>query len=104
MKEYRVILETTAVLDMRGILNYITDIIKQPGMAARIFPSIEEKAKSLNLMPTRHSVVRDEPYATLGVRMMPVENYIVFYVIDEVKLEIHVLRILFKRREWQNFL
>jgi len=85
LKEYSVILETTAVLDMRGILNYITDIIKQPETAARIFFSIEEKVKSLNLMPTRHSVVRDEPYATLGVRMMPAENYIAFFIIDEEK-------------------
>ena len=89
---------------MRGILNYITDIIKQPETAAHIFSSTEEKVKSLNRMPTRHSVVRDEPYATLGVRMMPVENYIAFFVIDEENAEVHVLRILYKKREWQNLL
>ena len=104
MKEYNVILETTAVLDLRGILDYITDILKQPEAAERIFLSIEKKVTELNFMPARHSIVRDEPYATLGVRMMPVENYIAFYIIDETNLEVHVLRVLYKRREWQNLL
>ena len=104
MKEYNVILEMTAVLDLRGILDYITDILKQPEAAERIFLSIEKNVMTLNFMPARHSIVRDEPYATLGVRMMLVENYIAFYIIDEVNLEVRVLRILYKRREWQNLL
>ena len=104
MKEYNVILETTAALDLRGILDYITDILRQPDAAERIFLSIEKKVMTLNVMPARHSIVRDEPYATLGVRMMPVENYAAFYIIDEENLEVHVLRILYKRREWQNLL
>ena len=104
MKKYNVILETTAALDLRGILDYITDILKQPETAERIFISFEEKVMALNSMPARHSIVRVEPYATLGVRMMPMENYCAFYVIDEVKLEVHVLRILYNRREWHNFL
>ena len=104
MKEYNVILETTAVLDLRGILDYITDILKQPEAAERIFLSIEKKVMALNVMPARHSIVRDETYAALGVRMMPVENYIAFYLIDEINLEVHVLRILYKRRQWQSLL
>ena len=59
---------------------------------------------ALDHMPARHSIVRDEPYAPLGLRMMPVENYIAFYVIDEANREVHVIRILYKRREWQNLL
>ena len=104
MKEYEVILETTAILDLYSILDYISEILKQPETARRIFLSIQEKVMTLNLMPARHSVVRDEPYATLGVRMMPVKNYIAFYLIDETQLEVHILRILYKRREWQNLL
>ena len=104
MNEYNVILETTAVLDLCGILDYITDVLKQPEAAKRVFLSIENKIMTLNLMPARHSIVREEPYATLGVHMMQVENYVAFYLIDEINLEVHVLRVLYKRREWQNLL
>lgn len=101
---YEVILETIAVLDLHGILHYITDVLKAPESARRIFLLIEEQVMSLDSMPARYNVVRDEPYASMGVRRMPIENYSAFYIIDERSREVHVLRILYNRREWQNFL
>ena len=103
-EEYEVILETTAVLDLYGILDYITDILKAPQSAQRVFFSIEKQVMSLNIMPARHNTVREEPYASMGIRIMHVENYNAFYVIDEQKQEVHVLRILYNRREWKNLL
>jgi toxin ParE1/3/4 len=102
--EYEVILETTAVLDLYGILDYITDVLKAPESAQRVYSSIKKQVLSLNHMPARHSIVRDEPYASIGLRMMPVENYTAFFVISKQKYEVHVLRILYNRREWQNLL
>jgi len=104
MIEYKVILETTAVLDLRGILDYIIDVLKQPKTAERIFLSIEKQVMTLTHMPARHNIVTDEPYASFGVRRMPVESYIAFYVIDEKKHEVRVLRILYNRREWRRLL
>ena len=101
---YEVILETTAILDLYGILDYITDILKAPQSARRVFLSIEAQVMSLDHMPMRHNVVKEEPYASLGVRLMPVENYNAFYIVDEQAHEVHVIRILYKRREWQNLL
>jgi toxin ParE1/3/4 len=103
-KEYEVILETTAVIDLYGILDYITEVLKAPESAERIYWSIKEQVLSLDNMPARYPLVKDEPYASLGVRLMPVENYYAFYVIDELMDEVHVFRILYKRREWQRFL
>jgi len=102
--EYSVILETTAVLDMYRIFDYITDVLKAPQAAQRVFLSIEKQVMSLNFMPARHNIVRIEPYATIGLRMLPVENYNAFYIIDDSNLEVHVIRILYNRREWQNVL
>jgi len=102
--EYEVILETTAVLDLYEILDYITDVLKAPESAKRVVLSIEEKVMSLSFMPTRHQIVNDEPYASMGVRLIPVENYVAFYIVDEVKRKVHVFRILYNRREWQNLL
>ena len=102
--EYEVILETTATLDLYGILDYITDVLKAPESAKRVYSSIKKQVMSLDFMPARHNIVREEPYASMGVRIMPVENYTAFYIIDEPKREVHVLRILYNRREWQNLL
>jgi len=102
--EYEVILETTAILDLYGILDYITDVLKAPESAKRVTLSIEEKVMSLSFMPARHPLVNDEPYASMGVRLLSVENYLAFYIIDDMQLEVRVLRILYNRREWQRVL
>ena len=103
-KVYDVILETTASLDLFGILDYITDVLKAPESAKRVYWSIKDQVLSLDEMPYRFPLVREEPFASIGVRLIPVENYNIFYTIDELKSEVHVFRILYNRREWQNIL
>jgi toxin ParE1/3/4 len=102
--EYKIIFETTAARDLRDIFEYIMYVLKQPEIAKRILLTIEEQVMKLGQMPARHSIVRDEPYAALGVRMLPIEKYAAFYIIDEAAHEVHVLRILYNRREWQRLL
>jgi toxin ParE1/3/4 len=101
---FRVILETTAKSDLRGILRYITETLNAPVTAKRIYRSIKKQIMTLNSMPFRYPLVDDEVFAARGLRKMPAENYFVFYVIDEPHKEVHVLRILYNRREWQNLL
>ena len=103
-KAYDLILETTASLDLYGILDYITDVLKAPTSAERVYWSIKDRVLSLEEMPYRFPLVREEPFASMGVRLMPVENYNAFYIIDEQKSEVHILRILYNRREWQSIL
>ena len=104
LTEYKVVIEFPAQRDLQGILSYITDTLKEPVVAKRIYTSIKEQILTLSQMPLRHSVVQDQPDAAMGVRKLLVENYIAFYVIDEAKCEVHILRILYNRREWQNIL
>ena len=103
-KVYDVILETTASLDLYGILDYIKDVLKEPESAERVYWSIKNQVLSLGEMPYRFSLVKEEPFASMGVRLMPVENYNAFYIIDEQKSEVHILRVLYNRREWQSIL
>ena len=49
-------------------------------------------------------IVLEEPYATLGIRKLPVENYTAFYLLNETAREVHIIRILYNRREWQNLI
>lgn len=104
MTEYKVIIESSAQRDAQGILRYITDTLKEPVAARQIYTSIKEQILALSQMPLRHSVVQDQPYTAMGVRKLLVENYIAFYIGNEAKCEVHVLRILHNRREWQNIL
>ena len=100
--KHDVIIETTATSDLYGIFSYISDVLMSAESAQRVYTAVKNKIFLLNTMPTRFPLVKDEPYASLGVRLMPVENYHVFYIIREKN--VHVFRILYHRRNWQNLL
>ncbi|MCL2253747.1 MAG: type II toxin-antitoxin system RelE/ParE family toxin, partial [Lachnospiraceae bacterium] len=72
--------------------------------AERVYQSIQSQLLTLENMPARYNVVSDEPYASMGVRLMPVENYNAFFIISESDHEVHVIRILYNRRDWQSIL
>lgn len=97
-------IELPAQRDLQEILRYIMDTLKEPVTAKRIYATIRDQILTLRQLPLRHSLVQDQLYAAMGIRRLPVENYIAFYTVDERKCEVHILRILYNRREWQNLL
>ena len=102
--KFDVIIEPTAEKDLYGILTYISETLLEPAIAKRIYMSIKEQVLSLSDMPLRYALVDEEPYRSMGVRKIPVENYIAFYIVDEPRYAVHVFRILYNRREWQNLI
>ena len=99
---YKIIIEDPAISDLHGIHNYIAQTLKAPDTAKRIFFSIKEKIKTLDQFPLRCQLVNDESLAAQGIRILPAENYLVFYVVDETAKSVNVLRILHNRREWKQ--
>lgn len=103
LEDYKVYIDASAEQDLFSIVSYISDTLKEPVTAKRIYTSIKERIRSLRQMPERYNIVRDEPFARLGVRKLFIENFTVFYFISD-KREVHVFRVLYNRREWQNIL
>ena len=104
MKAYKVLIDPLAKQDVLDIRRYISVTLKEPAIAKRIYTSIKMTISTLDHNPKRHALVREEPYTSLGIRTLPVENYIVFYIVDESAQIVHVFRVLYNRREWQNLL
>lgn len=104
MEKFNVIIEIPAIEDLNEILSYITYILKKTAIAKRIYASIKAKLKTLEFMPNRHAVVDEERYRKLGIRKLPVESYTAFYSVDESTKTVHVLRILYNRRNWKNLI
>ena len=104
MIRYKIEIAQPAVRDLQDILDYISNTLKEPAIAQRIYTSIKKEILTLSSMPERNRVVDDEPYAAMGVRRLFVENYVIFYVVDQGRRCVHVLRVLYNRREWQSIL
>ena len=104
MTEDKIVIEQTAENDLLGILSYISDTLHEPSIAMKIYGLIKKEILNLNRMPFRFEVVNEEPYRSMGVRRIPVENYTAFYIVDENEKTVHIFRIIYNRREWRYLL
>ncbi len=104
MKSYQVLMTEPATGDLLATAQYIAKELKEPAAAKKLVSKIREAVMSLSEMPSRHALITDERLALLGIRKLPVENYIVFYVISETNMVVTVVRILYGRRDWEQIL
>ena len=104
MEKYKLTIRSAAYADMQEIYNHIAHNLNEPVVAEKIHESIVTGIRSLAELPLRQKLVNAEPYRSYGLRMLRVKNNMIFYIVDQEKAEVHIVRVLYARREWQNFL
>lgn len=55
--------------------------------------------RSLESMPERNPLYKEEPWNSQGVRFVPVRNYLVFYTVNEKTDTVSVARIMYGARD-----
>ena len=100
MGQYKVTIFPTAQNDLREIVDYLNTL--SCDIAIRYYDLFIEKVASLTTMPERCPLARDTQLRLRGYRMLLIENYIVFYVINGTTIEIR--RILYARRQYEGLL
>ncbi len=85
--------------DLRDIFNYIALELLVPDTAKNQTRRIMDAVKSLGEMPMRHSLYKDEPWRSLGLRFLPIDNYIILYLPDEEKQIVSIARIMYGGRD-----
>ena len=84
--------------DLRDIYKYISEELLVPDTAKLQFKRIIKAVRSLEQFPFRHSLYRDEPWKSKGLRFFPIDNFIIFYLPDEKKRVVDIVRIMFGGR------
>lgn len=84
--------------DLRDIYKYISEELLVPDTAKLQFKRIIKAVRSLEQFPFRHSLYRDEPWKSKGLRLFPKDNFIIFYLPDEKKKVVDIVRIMFGGR------
>ena len=95
---YSVKISEQAEKDLRGIFEYIGFVLESPQYAAQKIKKLDEAILKLDYMPERYRRYEKEPWCSLGIRKMPVDNYNVFYVVNGTEKEVTVVRILYNKR------
>jgi len=81
---YKVVYTQEAEQDLINIYSYISLDLKVPVIGKKQVDRIMDFIKSLGKMPLRHRCYQDEPWYSRGLRFCPVDNYLIFYLVDEV--------------------
>lgn len=85
--------------DLRGIFKYIAFELQSVQNAAGQLSRLEKNILSLNHMPERFRRYSREPWLSRGLRIMPVDNYCVFYIPDLDKKIVNIIRVMYGGRD-----
>ena len=96
---YQIKITDQANQDLRGIFEYIAYEFQELQTAIGQLDRLEKEINSLNQMPERYRIYDREPWRSRNLHIMPVDNYLVFYVPDNNTQTVSVVRIFYGRRD-----
>lgn len=86
MKQYTVEVTDEALADMEQLYNHIAFVLLSPENAIGQYNRIADEILKLDMFPERFRIMDSEPWHSKGMRRMLVDNYSVFYVLQEDKV------------------
>lgn len=89
---------------MLGIYEYIAVELHEPEIANRLVRNIRIKLNTLKDFPDRNHMISSVDNELANVRCCPVENYMIFYQVAPELHRVYILRILYKKRNWEEIL
>lgn len=96
---YEVIITEQADADLRGIYEYIAFELLSPDHAVGQFERLEEHIAGLEEFPEKFRHYEKEPWRSRGMRVMPIDNYLVFFIPDKDAGIVTVIRVLYAGRD-----
>lgn len=99
---YAVDISNEAKFDLRSIYEHIAFELLSPENAAEQIRRLRKNILSLNEMPKRFRLYEKEPWKSRGLRMLPVDNYIVFYIPNDDKTMVTITRVMYSGRDIDN--
>ena len=95
---YSVIISAQADKDIRAIYEYIALTLMSPENANAQLSRLEDRINKLDNLPKRFPKYKNE------IRFMPVDNYLVFYTVEDVSKNVSILRVMYGKRNIEKTL
>ncbi len=101
--KYTIFTTAKAEEDLGEIFEYLAYKLLAGENAVRQIERIEKAIMSLDEFPERNHIYEKEPWHSRNLRVMPIDNYMIFYIPDNSKLTVTVLRVMYGKRDIANF-
>ena len=99
---YKVVYYPIAIDDVNNILNYIS--IDNPPAALELVNKIDNTISSLSQLPYKGVTPKDIHLKSKNYRMLIVDSYIVFYIVNEILSVIEIMRVLSSKQNYLSLL
>lgn len=100
--KYKIIFSENAKRDLISIVRYVSDELLEPHIAGKLSHRILKAIKSLDEFPNRNRVCDCQEWKGKGLRVLHTENYLVFYIPDELNQIVKIYRIMYGKRDIEN--
>ena len=101
---YNVGYSVDALGDLREIYSYIANELLVPETAVAQLGRIRKEVRSLDFMPARYTLVEWEPWHSMKMHQLPVDNFIVYYLVDDKVRTVTVARIFYGGRDIEGII
>lgn len=101
---FTVNLSEQADKDLRAIYEYIAYDLQSPDNALGQLDRLETMIFSLENMPKRYRKYEKEPWHSRGLRIVPVDNYIVLYIPDIETAAVTIIRVVYGGQDIERLL
>lgn len=99
MSDWKVVYTEQAERDLRNIFEYVANNLLVPEVARSQLRRILDAVAKLKDMPFRYHLYEKEPWHSKGLRVLPIDNYLAFYLPVEAKMIVAVIRIMYGGRD-----
>lgn len=99
MSQWKIVYTEHAEQDLNSIYKYIAFSLLNPEIAKKQIQRIMNASSKLDKMPFRFSLYDKEPWHSKGLRIVPVDNYLVFYLTVEPLKAVAIVRIMYSKRD-----
>lgn len=98
-KVYTVKITLQAEEQMQEIIHYIAHELKAPDAALHLLDALGDSFESLTHFSQRVALVEEEIWRNKGIHRLPVKNFLVYFWIDEDKMNVQVIAVIYDKRD-----
>ena len=99
MNEYEVRVTRQALEQMKEIVHYISNDLIAPDAAGNLLDKMKAEITKLSSFPKKQSLIDEEPWRTDGVRKLVVNNFLIYYWVDDENNRVQVTAVIYSRRD-----
>lgn len=101
---YKLYITDSANGSLDEIVDYMVNKLKNPKAAIDFLDEVQKKYKKVTENPEMYELVRDSRLAMKGYRKIPVDNYVIIYMVDHEEKEIEIRDIFYCGEDYRRYL